>query len=919
MSDVIVTARRVRGSPLRQRDGTVESSIISAEEMARRPASNVVEAVSILPGVSTYADMGLGQAATGSPEYITVRGFDAGYNAYELNGVRVPQSDPNSRALSLKMLPPFGLQSVAVVKAPNAADDGDAIGGVVDIHTPSAFDYGRPLTRVTLQGELSDLAVGRGFDGDGGTIQIELARRSAADRLGVYATGYFGKTHSVGEAGEVGDWIPTEQSQSGMTDFSKVSSLSADEYKYDFYTNTIEDYGGNLTLDYRGPAQTLYVRTIAAHYDDQGVDSGANVRQGLANTGVNAAGQPMDYWGRPVGPGLPGDPAYAPQQVSLNPGGGLYDASGVYNPYGVYSGRYFQLRDQQSELYTVQVGGATDLGRVSIVYEGSYGFARQARPDYVEGSSYGLPIADTHFTVNWLNGYTPSFVFSAPGAQAALFSQSDNALWKFQGTDSASTDQSYSGKLVASYFTGYNVLSSLQFGLAYSSAYRTQYFHDLTGDGGGNLTIPNAQGYATPYFNPAGPTVNNQPGKNISGSFLGYPGLYRVFSRGAYVDAIVPLEYQSIYAIDPTTGKDVYPNPGAYTLNDYNTGAAWSAEDIYSGYLLLDLNMGGLHAYPGLRYEETTLDATYWAADATVPGFATVTRSYGELLPSVDIVYQPDPVFLYRASVRRSFSRPAVGLLAGPSTITRDSGSGAILSVTESNPDLAPTTAMNYDLSAEYHGLPGSLFEAALYRKTLHQFIYASSVTGGLPQAPTASTIVDGVTYDIPENGGNGYLNGLELNSRVRLPELSPPLDGIGLGGNVTLEHSEGDSGRADHFGRQTWLPRAPELIYNLDAFYQSPQFWFDLAYQYTGLQLENLTSNNLDNFLQPTRFLNLRIGGLVVGAEVSVTVKNLTDGPVFWKTLGKSTRYLGTQDGDGNGSYVLTGRVFGLTVSRSW
>jgi hypothetical protein len=38
-----------------------------------------------------------------------------------------------------------------------------------------------------------------------------------------------------------------------------------------------------------------------------------------------------------------------------------------------------------------------------------------------------------------------------------------------------------------------------------------------------------------------------------------------------------------------------------------------------------------------------------------------------------------------------------------------------------------------------------------------------------------------------------------------------------------------------------------------------------------------------------------------------------------FYKTLGKGTRYLGTQDGGGNGSWVQTGRFFTFSASYRW
>ena len=321
VSEVVVTGRAAGPPAAEEQDSVALISVVSAAEISRRPAANVVDALSVLPGVSTFADMGLGQAATGNPEFITVRGFDATYNAYELNGMAMPQSDPNSRAPALMVIPSYGVQSVSVVKTPTAEVEGDAIGGVVDIRTPTAFDFPGELNQITVKGVLSDLAEQTGFPGAGGTVQAQFARRFAGGRLGVYLSAYDDLSKSVAESGEVGSWVPTYQSQAGLTNYAGVSSLSASEYKYDFYTNRIQSEGGELSIAWRDGGTQLYFKFTAAAYDDQGADSQMSVRHGLANTGTNAAGQVVDFWGRPVGPGLPGDPAYAPQQVSRNPGG----------------------------------------------------------------------------------------------------------------------------------------------------------------------------------------------------------------------------------------------------------------------------------------------------------------------------------------------------------------------------------------------------------------------------------------------------------------------------------------------------------------------------------------------------------------------------------------------------------------------
>jgi TonB-dependent receptor len=915
---VLVTARLGPAALTTKRFEATETSIMTGREMTERPASNLVDAVSILPGLSTYADMGLGQSATGDPEFITVRGIDSSNNVYALNGARAPETDPFSRALSLKMLPPFGVQTVQIVKTPTADMDGDSIGGVVDIQTPTGFDFDHALTRVTLRGDLHDLALQTGSGGLGGAVQLDLARQFLNNRLAVYVTGYFQKATSVGETGEVGDWYPTLASQSRLTNFRQViGGLSADEYKWDVYTNAIQAYGGNASIDYRDGPQSLYLRLIASRYNDQGVDSQFSLRQQLANTGTNAAGQTLDAFGNPVGPGLPGLSADAAKQVSLNPGGGAYNASGLYDPNGVMAGAYFQLRDQVDDLYTLKVGGRSDLGDLTVSYSGAYGFSRQARPHYVEGSSYGAPLEGARLQINWLNGYTPSFALT-PAQQTSLFNPDTTKLWKLQGDDSASADSRYSVRIDLDDRVGGDRLSAWHAGLDYSNAYRSQYDHNLTGDADGNFVIQTPQGYAPPYFAAAGPSLAVQPGQTISRSFLNFPGIFKVLSRGAYVADILPNIYTNSFAINPATGLPTVGDPGIYTINDYNSGTAYSTEQVLAVYISADLRLGDAEIYPGLRDEFTFLNASYW--DYTKTAFDVVAQRYTNPTPSLNLVYRPGRGrWVYRAAVRQGFSRPAIGLVASPPELTATSQLSPGAAIIEGNPSLKPTTSINYDGAVEYYGRSGSLFELALYRKTLDHVIYGDQSTGSPPQANEVATTANGLVYSQYVNGGTGYLNGLELNLQQRLIYLVEPFDRFGVGGNVTFQHSEANSGLADHFGRLTWLPRAPELIYNLSFRYEDSQLKGELSYQYTGLQLENLTSNNLDNFLQPTRFLNLSLATTLRGVHWSFSAKNLTNGPVFWKTLGPSPRYLGTQDGGGNGSYVLTGRVFNVTATTTW
>ncbi|MGC1302807.1 MAG: hypothetical protein WA840_10570, partial [Caulobacteraceae bacterium] len=111
----------------------------------------------------------------------------------------------------------------------------------------------------------------------------------------------------------------------------------------------------------------------------------------------------------------------------------------------------------------------------------------------------------------------------------------------------------------------------------------------------------------------------------------------------------------------------------------------------------------------------------------------------------------------------------------------------------------------------------------------------------------------------------------------------------------------------------------APELIYNLDLFYKMYGVNADLAWHYQGLELDGLSSNNLDEYIQPISSLDFSASYPIYGVTFTVAAQNLLDSVQFYKTLGPGTQYLGTQDAGGNGSYVQTGRFITLKASYRW
>lgn len=848
--------------------------------------------------------MGLGQASTGQAEYITIRGIDSSYNAYTLNGVRAPQADPSTRALSLKLVPPYGIQSVAVEKTPTPDMDGDSIGGIVDIRTPNAFDFAGPMARFSVDGNLAGLANGLGAPSAGGGVQAEAARRfGPGDAFGVYVGAYYDRSQSAGEAVESLGYVPTLRSQEPaslqnntginqstvQTDLAAATGgLSATGVRFDYYNNDITRFGGNVALDWRSDGTRLYAIASYAAYRNASYDTQHSI----------------------IGAGLT---AYGPTGTS-----------DTYDPTGTIPGSYWQSRNQQEHLATFKLGGENRLDRLTLTYDASVSYSDIEEPDYVTASMYGVDLSNVFggFTVNTSNPAHIAFQYGTPAvATIGPNNETTDALWKYQGNNAGSSNLTYGGRADAQYRVERGVLDFVQAGFNVQIADRNQFDHPFFtngpfgfGGGGQNYAILSSSGQipSTSFF-PYGPTVASLPGYNIA--FMGgnYPGPFKIFNAAYLTSQIVPLAYTSQFAANGAG------NPGLYTENDYNNQTVKGDEDVYAAYAEANFKYGDWAALVGLRYEDTSFDFSQWTdVTATTGRFQSTSRAYGEVLPGLLVTWRPDPAMVFRADIRKSFARPAYGLFAAPIQVVTNPLTNQIIGASEGNPDLKPATAINYDLSAEYYGPHGDLIAVSAYYKMIKNFVYPATVAGGLPQAGSTTQAVDGILISIPENGKDATLEGVELDVRHRLAGLPHALEGFGVGGSLTLQHSDANPNLPGHPG-DTWLPRAPEVIYNLDLFYENHGLRSDLSFQHTGLQLDGIASTGLDEYLQPQQSLDLSVSYPVGGVLIAFTAKNLLNDVQFYKTLGKGTEYLGTQDGGGNGSWVQTGRFFTLSISYAW
>ncbi|WP_266160515.1 TonB-dependent receptor [Dyella silvatica] len=871
LSTVSVSADTIPdiGSVDEQRLSVSVNSVMSKQEMNAVPSANIADVVAHMPGLSAYSDMHLGQAATGENEYVTIRGLDSSYNAYTLNGFALPETDSSTRAISLNMLAPFGIQSVKVSKAPTPDMPGDSIGGTIDMRTPTAFDFEKDsYAKTTVQGQMNSLAHDLGVSNKGGTIQQEFARRFGENKAyGIYAAVYYGKNNTAAEAvAPNSSYKPVDPSQTNHADLSQAGLLQSSQYKYSIYTNQIKRYGANVSLDWHGETTSLYARAIYGAYSINGQQDQASARNQSATT--------------------------------------------------ILRGGYFNTRDMDEKTAALQLGGNSRLDQLELDYGSSFGYGTRNRPDYVEASLYGAPTPG-QFAFDLSNPTYPSIAGNPAALRNNFYSLNTDSFWKVQGHDAGSKDTRINAHVDGTYRVNAGPLESFKFGVSADTSKRNAYDHPFFHDdnnfiyGGPYFGGPNY-----PYNAPGGPSLGALPGQVVNGAFDGrFAGPFKLINRSWVLSQAVPYKYVN----DPR-------GAGNYTANDYNANTTSSRENIYAAYVMTTLRYGDFTVLPGVRYELTHYSASSWQSngDDATGQFVSTGRTYGEVLPGISVNYRPDDLSVYRASVRRSFSRPAFGLISGETTYSIDDTTGQVVGISKPNPNLKPTTADNLDLSAEFYDANGGLLTASTYYKRIKNFVYTSqsstsndSTLGG--NVPTGTVITGGIPVSMPENGGTATLYGAELAVRKQFVSLPGVWKHFGIGSNLTLQHSSADSQRSDHQGQKTWLPRAPERIYNIDLFYDDAKLRADLTYNYTGLQLIGLTGNGLDYYLQPVKTLNFNATyHLPYGVDIGVAVKNLLNNATFYETQGKSRRYLAYDPG-ADGAYLDTGRVYMLNLSYTF
>lgn len=107
------------------------TNVVSADQIGKFPDSNIGDALKRISGINVQYDQG--EARFGQ-----VRGTPAEFSSVTINGSRIPSAEGDIRNVQLDLIPADMVQTIEVNKTLLPDQDGDAIGGSINLVTKSA-------------------------------------------------------------------------------------------------------------------------------------------------------------------------------------------------------------------------------------------------------------------------------------------------------------------------------------------------------------------------------------------------------------------------------------------------------------------------------------------------------------------------------------------------------------------------------------------------------------------------------------------------------------------------------------------------------------------------------------------------------------------------------------------------------------
>jgi TonB-dependent receptor len=732
-SESIVVRAAATGQALainQQRTANGIVNIVSEETFGPMPDGNIGYALQRLPGLSVNTSQ------DGSPTGINIRGIEADYNSFQIDGNRLPTTG-GGRGLSLTQFSGDGITNIEVIKAPTPDRDGDAIGGIINVVTRSAFQRSGRAIEVDVGGVYSDLPDSWGH-------------RVTAQFSDIFSIG--GGDRNFGVSGTISnfqtdrfslnrdmDWVqvtPANNPQLNLGQYEDpVWFMESSHWEHD--TRVTKTTTANLNLDFRtDPFNSFYARFFYSNADRNGTKYETDIDIDTAFEDAADGSKTYAELTPTSGRGTPGDDGSQGSRGWI----GTDD-------------------DRKTEVYSINLGGRHESPNSLLTYDLFYSrneeritadnelnFVTEPDDPWLLFEYETIDVSRGEVIINELSGRDPrDLSLVTEGELAVLGGTRSEDVFSARADWERSFDV---GDSVFTFKTG-------------GKFYRSSPEFDQVAD-------VYSMDEAFPYAQIVEETDE-------------------VILRGPKYFNVIPAKGVALLESNP----ELFSYEEEDSLEDSYFQDYDAREETKAGYAMGTVRSGIHTILGGVRYEHvewqnTNFQVSYLDGEAS---FTEVEQgdSYGHWLPGIHFRHELMPNLILRESYNRSYGRPRLSQLTAGRFVDEDGN------ITDGNPRLEPALSDNFDAQIEYYTDMGGLYSVAVFYKDVRNFSYDLVYNfndldaEGVPIFDEEGEF----EYQVPMNGSTAKNYGIELIARQRFGFLPGVLSGLGVDLSATFADSE--------------------------------------------------------------------------------------------------------------------------------
>lgn len=749
-----------------KRDSQNIVDTVNSEDLGKFPDKNVADSLQRVPGISVDRTWGEGRD-------IFVRGTDKSLNMTQLNGQSVAsaywwKNDSQSRGFNYDILPSELVGSLDVYKSPSADLDEGSIGGLVNVKTRKPLQFKTPLTaQFSLEATYSDLP--KKTDPQ---ISGLVNWKNDENTLGVLLS--LSKQKRT-------------MRRDGLENFTDSTKYTIVDQNNVATPNAYASWGGGSAI----------------------------FRQDRERTTGNVTLQ--------IKPNRDSD-------ISLN-----------------YINSDMNM-DNNNQNYLWQIGGLADANNVIRITNPRF-ITTSDGTKAVVGGTVG-PTTGVSFEPIYREAYIKSKILDLEGNY-------EGDGWKLHGQLGSTSAEGGSKHDRNFWFTG-NTRATVNIA---PDTYEVSYL-DMSPLDPTKLTLQNARDWVRKMESKEN-YVQGDLTWDLTGSFikdikLGLKYRDNTVQNHRTIGTVGPgsTGWQSLSLADLSTGPSPLLSQAAATsgsltqyawVNDalaaskgfamYDKGMVYNEakgeyykiqEKITAAYVKADFAADKWRGDFGVRLVKTEQTSEAYQ-DLTGKGnyvIGSTTRTYNDVLPSLNVVYDLRKDLILRGAVARVMARNTYSDLSASTEV-----SGTTNAATAGNPLLKPYHADQAEIGAEWYFADASMLSATLFTKRLDTFIYTS----------TAQENVGGVTRPVtrPHNADNGaVINGLELQWQQAF--------GNGFGAIVNYTFTDAKAGSIAGGQKLNVIGNSRNQL-NASGYYEKNGISFRLSYNYRSKSYGGLDEGGQD------------------------------------------------------------------------